>query len=395
MNPRRAQLRIAAAYALTSTIVVAVLTVIAVHGGTDRIHNATERSITNRVSSIVATIDVSHPPNDEYNAWLVDAQNENATKLSDTDIEPPLIGLAKDIIANGPEYREFAQDSQPYLLYGQRLPNSQLVIAAAEPLTDEHGATSSLRLRLWLLAIGLIVATSLLSYLIAGWALRPARRAHEQQRVFLANAAHELRTPLAVIRASASQALRRERSPDEYVRSLTEIDGAAVRASDLVGDMLELARLDAGQINLRRAPLRLDLLAEEVADVVGRGRVPVEACPGVSVIVDADYGLLRQALENVVRNAALRAEHVSIEVRADGANAVVEVRDDGPGFEAALLPTVFERFRRGDQDTDRESTGLGLAIVQSIVQAHGGDAQAANNESGGALVTLRVPRSRR
>ena len=395
MNNRRAQLRISAIYTAIVAIVVVILTTIAVHGGTDRIRNRTERAITNRLSALVATTDVSSPPSNESDAWLVDTQSQNAKPLAETSLEPPLIGLATDIVANGSQFREFSQEGSPYLLTGQRLPNSQFVVAVAQPLTDEHGETGSLRLRLWLLAIGVILATAVLSWVIAAWALRPARRADQQQRTFLANAAHELRTPLTVIRASASQTLERPRSGEEYVRSLDEIGEAATRASELVGDMLELARLDAGQLSLRRSPLRLDLLAEEVAEVIGRGRVSVGVENNESVIVEADYGLLRQAAENVVRNAAKHATRVTMRVTADARDGVLVVTDDGPGFDAALLPKVFERFHRGDHNSDHDGTGLGLAIVASIVAAHGGAVAAANGARGGAEVTMRIPRSGR
>ena len=394
MNPQRAQLRIAAIYAQLSAVIIVVLTTIAINGGTDRIRNTTQRELTDHVSKLVARIDLNAPPTNDDNSWLVDAQNATAKKLALTSLEPPLIGLANDIINRGPQFREFAQDGQPYVLYGQRLPNSQLVIAAAQGLQTERDQTSSWRLRLWSLAVALIALTGALSYLIAGWALRPARRAHEQQRVFLANAAHELRTPLAVIRASSSQTLERSRANNEYVRSLEEINMAATRATELVSDMLELARLDAGQTIPRRAPLRLDLLAEEVAAMTNTAAVSVTALIADAVVVDADYGLLRQAMENVVRNATRRAATVEISVRVNGSEALVEVSDDGPGFTAELLTTVFDRFRRGDHEHDREGTGLGLAIVQTIMAAHGGSASADNRPMRGAIVTLTMPKAR-
>jgi signal transduction histidine kinase len=115
------------------------------------------------------------------------------------------------------------------------------------------------------------------------------------------------------------------------------------------------------------------------------------AQPGDAVVVDADMPLLRQALENVVRNAARRAAHVELVTTADGRDGMVEVRDDGPGFDEATLAHVFDRYRRGDQ---RGEAGIGLAIVQAIVTAHGGDVTAANGNGGGAIVRLRVPLTR-
>ena len=169
---------------------------------------------------------------------------------------------------------------------------------------------------------------------------------------------------------------------------------AATRATELVSDMLELARLDPGQTIPRRALLRLDLLAEEVAAMTNTAAVSVTALIADAVVVDADYGLLRQAMENVVRNATRRAATVEISVRVNGAEAVVEVSDDGPGFTAELLTTVFDRFRRGDHEHDREGAGLGLAIRQTIMAAHGGSASADNRPLRGAIVRLTMPKAR-
>ena len=108
----------------------------------------------------------------------------------------------------------------------------------------------------------------------------------------------------------------------------------------------------------------------------------------------ADYSLLRQAIDNVVRNATRRASHVELEVSGFRKDVCVEVRDDGPGFPADLLPSVFERWRSGNGRTDRRGSGLGLSIVRSIVEAHGGHAEAANRPEGGAMIRLWLPRTR-
>jgi signal transduction histidine kinase len=159
-----------------------------------------------------------------------------------------------------------------------------------------------------------------------------------------------------------------------------------------VTQLLDLARFDSGQIIPRLAPLRLDLLAEEVAASIRADDCTITAEPGGSVVVDADMALLRQAVDNVVANAARRAANVSIVTRLDGRDGVLEVLDDGPGFDAAVVGSVFDRYRRGDT---RGNAGLGLAIVHAIVAAHGGAAEAENRPEGGACVRLRVPASTR
>jgi signal transduction histidine kinase len=150
--------------------------------------------------------------------------------------------------------------------------------------------------------------------------------------------------------------------------------------------MLDLARLEAGQAPLRLVPLRLDLLAEEVVASQPTGPL-VQVTATTPVVVDADHSLLRQAMDNAVRNARQWATQVTVSVGIDGRDAVVEVADNGPGFDPALLPQAFERFR-GDSAT---GTGLGLAITRAVLVAHGGAAAAANRAEGGAVIRLVLP----
>ena len=152
-----------------------------------------------------------------------------------------------------------------------------------------------------------------------------------------------------------------------------------------MGELLELARLDAGQAEPRKAPLRVDLLIEEVASSVRVDEVSISAASSEAIVIDADYALLRQVLENLTHNAASRAGAVELSVINAAGTATIQIADDGPGFDEDILEHVFERFRRGD---NRGSTGLGMAIAKSIVEAHGGSVSAANRTTGGAIVKL-------
>ena len=163
--------------------------------------------------------------------------------------------------------------------------------------------------------------------------------------------------------------------------------------------MLDLARFDAGQAVPRLAPLRLDLLAEEIAAATRIDDCEVSVMVGPSVLVDADMALLRQAVDNIVRNAAARSAHVVIRCSVESRDGLISVTDDGPGFAPEQLPYVFERYRRGD---GRGSLGLGLPIAASIVAAHGGRVDVhspaslppASVDRPGATVTVRLPRTR-
>ena len=165
---------------------------------------------------------------------------------------------------------------------------------------------------------------------------------------------------------------------------------ATTRAGSSVSELLELARLDAGQAQPRLAPLRMDLLLEEVAASIRMDDTEVRAEVGEAIVADADYALFRQVVETLARNGANRASDVVLRAGLIGKTIRIEVADNGPGFDESVLPFVFDRFRRGDS---LGSSGLGMAIAKKIVESHGGTIAAANGPEHGALVTIDLPPS--
>jgi two-component system OmpR family sensor kinase len=214
-----------------------------------------------------------------------------------------------------------------------------------------------------------------------------ARSSEERMRRFVADASHELRTPLTSIRGYAE--LYRQgaaTSPEDVAGVLRRIEEQAARMGLLVDDLLLLARLDQ-QRPLEHARVDVAVLAvDAVHDVhavapdraVGLRLPPADAADEpAEVPVVGDEARLRQVLGNLLNNAILHTPPgtpVEVRVRADGAHAVIEVADKGPGLPADQAERVFERFYRADPARTRASggTGLGLAIVAAIVAAHGG-----------------------
>ncbi len=350
----------------------------------------TEASADERLTGALraSRTDEIEPPD---NVWIVNTNGEWFDALGGTTIEPPLFALSV-VAFEDPNTREFDFDGQ-WLAKAEWVGGDDVVVAVVDR-SDQDAAIASAR-RWW--ALGAIVS-ALAAALAAWFALtrmaKPVDRAHEVNRDFIADAAHELRTPLAIVQASASHALSRERPAEAYRESLEEILGATERAGASVGELLEFARLEAGQASLRLAPLRLDLVVEEVASSIRVDGVSIEAAPGEAVVVEADYNLIRQVVDNIARNAAARAGKVSLTTALETHAARIEISDDGPGFDPGVLDTVFERFRRGDQSG---SVGLGMSIARTIVEMHGGSCEATNQPEdtdgnpAGALVMVRLP----
>lgn len=231
--------------------------------------------------------------------------------------------------------------------------------------------------------------------------LERLHHALQVQRDFVADASHELRTPIAVLRTELELATRRERGHEELVATINAAKDEADRLARLTDSLLFLAHADEDNAPLIRetqpiAPIIERALQLVEADARARGvELDADVDDPISAPVDAD--LLRRAVENLAENAlryAPSGSKVMARVRREPMDVVIELRDEGAGFPPEFLPHAFERFRRADGARARDGeggTGLGLAIVQAIVHAHGGSADAANQPGGGAVVTLRFP----
>lgn len=209
--------------------------------------------------------------------------------------------------------------------------------------------------------------------------------AFHTQRQFVADASHELRTPIAIIRGEADVTLRRDtRSESEYREALRVIRDESVHLTTIVDDLFLLARVDAGRVAIAR---RRFACADLVHDAVRSVRSLAEA-RGVALVVEppleepyeivGDEALLRRLLLNLLDNAFKHApsgSRVTVQLARDGRDLRLRVHDEGPGVPPALRPRLFQRFVHGSDASgarDRSGTGLGLAIAEAIAHAHDG-----------------------
>jgi signal transduction histidine kinase len=322
-------------------------------------------------------------------------------------------------------------DSGEYRIHAQ--PTSDGVVLIGLATEDNREALDNL---LWTFLIGAPVAILLASgagYLVAGRAMAPVaamrRRASEitlersgerlplpraddeihalgetlnrmldrieasleRERAFVADAGHELRTPLAILKAELELAVREGRSPEELRAAVASAAEETDRLTQLAEDLLVIARSDQGRLPIKRERMDLGELLERVrrrfsARAAEQGReIAVDSPAGASA--ELDPLRIEQALGNLVDNA-LRHGQGRVELAASLGDGRVrlEVGDRGPGFSEGFAERAFERFTRADEGRTGGGAGLGLAIVRAISRAHGGDA-AAN----GATVELDLP----
>jgi heavy metal sensor kinase len=220
---------------------------------------------------------------------------------------------------------------------------------------------------------------------------------------FTADASHELRTPIALIRTTAELTLRRERSPETYREALNQVVAESVRTSRLVEDLLLLARADAGLPALSLERVELTPL---VRDVCEQGQVLAEArqlqisaeVPEQAVFVEANDPALRRLLLLLLDNAGKYTPaggRITVSLGCDSAGTTVAVRDTGIGIPDTALPHVFERFYRADESRNRDAggAGLGLAIAKWIAERHHANLEAESVVGQGSTFRIRFPLS--
>jgi signal transduction histidine kinase len=214
----------------------------------------------------------------------------------------------------------------------------------------------------------LVIVVAFAAYALAQVSTQPLRDARERERRFAAEAAHELRTPLARI-ATAAQAARTGDAA-EQARALEAITQTALTASTLIGDLLTLARVEHVPSSVLE-PVDLGAAARSIASGFAgtRPEVAIAVSAGSATFIDGDAVRLQRLMTNLVDNAVRHARsRVSIEIGGSGGRARIVVDDDGEGVAPELREKIFERFF-----TTTSGTGLGLPMCRWIARAHGGD----------------------
>jgi signal transduction histidine kinase len=217
---------------------------------------------------------------------------------------------------------------------------------------------------------------------------------------FIADASHELRTPLTVLRGNAEVGLAAGPSDCGHEPILQDIVAESERMTRLVEDLLLLARFDAGSVPLEPREVDLEPWLAEVAargEMLARKR-DVDLVPDLRAVGRArfDPGRVEQAVLVLLDNATRYSpsgERVRLEAAIRGSSLVIAVSDHGPGIPADVLPSIFERFNRGDRSRGelRTGAGLGLSIARAVVTAHGGDIRAASQVGQGTTMTMALP----
>lgn len=355
--------------------------------------------------------------------------------------QPPLPGLRGDPLTfatTNLEAQQYRVARQRVYLHGQ-----QFQIDAAVPTEPFDQALDNFRLIEKRFLPLLVVLASFLGYWLSGRALAPVTRIIEGaehvgvrnlsarlevpkakdelrrltetlnamldrietsvKRItqFTADASHDLRTPLALIRTNAELALRRPRSESEYQETLCRILATSEETTDLIEKLLLLARADANVAYLRLQPMHLHPLLQRVvqkADLLAtaKGILFSESVAPDAHAISGDEAALERLFLCILDNAVKYTPsggRVSLEFRLENGEALVEIADTGIGIAEVDLPHIFERFYRADQTRSRETrgSGLGLSIAKWIAEIHGGSISVKSQPLQGSRFLIRFP----
>jgi heavy metal sensor kinase len=231
--------------------------------------------------------------------------------------------------------------------------------------------------------------------------LERIEEAFQRQKRFTGDAAHELRTPLSLMRSQVDLALARPRSTEEYQDALRALDGDLARLTGLVSTLLTLARADVGHLQMERTTFDLadtiDLIIEQYTVVVSDCEITLVA-DTLPTTLSADEDLLLQALVNLVDNAIAHTPpggEITVGCKPTSEHVELWVEDSGSGIPPEHRSRVFDRFYRVDSGRVRErgGTGLGLAICAAIAEAHGGSIALTSELGLGTRVVIVIPRN--
>jgi signal transduction histidine kinase len=275
-----------------------------------------------------------------------------------------------------------------------------LQVAQSYRLLDEYMQSLHLLLLLGVPLVMLLISG--VSWWLSGLAMQPIYQSYQQIQQFTADAAHELRTPLAVARVAVESALDPAIIASETRTNLEIAQRQVHHLTRLAEDLLWLSRLEAKQLPVQRQPCCLNDLVSDLEEELAPLAIAAQIDLQVEILVKellyaiGDIDRLYRAISNLITNAIQYTPAggiVTIGLKYSDHTAIVTVQDTGIGIASADLPYIFDRFYRVQFARSRTTggTGLGLAIVQAIVQSHQGTIQVSSELNGGSVFTVRLP----
>jgi two-component system OmpR family sensor kinase len=438
--------------AVMATLLAALIAFLYFHFRSDLDYNINQ-SLSARAQDIAILLRQDNPADTRGLLQRLPAGNDNVVQVLDRNghvlgtsagrTQPPLLRSSE--LATALRAPRLTQRGEAFRLYSLPLPNEQRIVVVGVPLAVRDAALDKLDTNLLIGVPPALLLATLAAYALAAGALRPVEKMRRRaatisteeistrlplpssqdeirrlgitlnqmldrleaglnhERLFIANASHELRMPLAVLKAELEVSLR-ERGDVAHLRAaMSSAIEETNRIAKLAEDLLLLARAEDGTLPINPDDLPLQELIADLgarfSPIIGDAGRELHVDPEAiapDITIHADPHRIEQAVGNLIDNT-LRygAGPITLGVRVTDGAVEIHVSDRGAGFSDWLLPRAFDRFSRADPARQRGGVGLGLAVVRMIAQAHGGSAGAGNLTGGGADVWLAVPTAQR
>jgi two-component system OmpR family sensor kinase len=408
-----------------------------------------DQSLSSRAQDIAVLLRQDNPADTQGLLRRLPAGNDNVVQVlgrngrvlgtSGGRSQPPLLHSSE--LAAALRAPRLIQRAETFRLYSLPLPSEQRIVVVGVPLAERDAALDKLDTNLLIGIPPALLLATLAAYALAAGALRPVEKMRRRaamistdeistrlplpssqdeirrlgitlnqmldrleaglnhERLFIANASHELRMPLAVLKAELEVSLRERGDAEQLRGAMTSAIEETNRIAKLAEDLLLLARAEDGTLPIDSDDLPLQ---ELIADLGARfspiihdaGRElyvnPEAIAPDITI--HADPHRIEQAVGNLVDNTLRYGDGpITLDARITDRAVEIHVSDRGTGFSDWLLPRAFDRFSRADPARQRGGVGLGLAVVRMIAHAHGGNSGAGNLPGGGADVWLVIP----
>ena len=399
MTLHSVRLRLTAWYAAVLAVALFAAGAITYAVARKQIERSTDASIASTARSVAAgLVDEA-----EENGGTLRPRSANELLAEFRDNDRAIVVLNRDGSVFATQARKL--DRARLLRQPLRIGNASYIVVVAQSLAAQEETLANLRRAMLITAPLALLVASLGGYLLARKTLEPIDRALAGQRRFMADASHELRSPVAILQGELDVTLSRDdRGAAEYRESLEVMRRSVQRLTRIVRDLFLLARSDAGDVAPQRETLSLDDVIRQTVraykTVAGeRGVALIAGCDG-DLAVSGDEDLLQRMLGNLLENAIRytppRGE-VHVRCTAAGADARIEVRDGGAGVPKELREQIFERFFRVEPargaapDGAGSGAGLGLPIARWIAAAHGGTLRLESSGPEGSVFVATLP----
>jgi len=416
---RKEKIRLSVQYTLITLVIVVLLMTSFYLIYSKTIYNSFDASISQRAASVagvlstkeeltlevVKSMNLSQSPFQTSNEIIEITDARGSILFSSSDATSANIPIKPQSFSSGTYPEEVNNTIVPVKVraYTAEVAQRSYYVTVGRTYEDIHDALGSIVTSFLIMIPFVVVMTGLVSFKLASLAISPIEESYKELKQFTEDASHELKTPLAAIKANIDVALSKDVNDTQYYREkLSVINESVGRMVNITASMLYLSKLDSQGIEAKREKIDvnglLEGVTERLADVALRRNVEVEVTESDNIQLETNKEALDEIISIIVENAVKfnkQEGRVSIAAKEVRSGVAISIIDTGIGIAKEDLPHIFDRFYRGEKSRSRETggAGLGLAIAHDLATAIGAEIEVESQEGLGSVFTIIVSRN--